>query len=329
MRLFGNSHVKKTNDGGLGLMLEQRKFSVISQVIMQDPVMAQELLGGEGILFTFLKHHAPADLMAIVVGVVREDALVERDAKGRTPLHVAILSNCGKEIISALLVKKAAKSKDLNGRVPLHYAVSNKVSSDIIKSLLRAAPAALHEEDETGSTPLELATKLDTKLADLLQDFSISMSSSIRKSGSRNSLRDESERSARRSTTSSDHLRRRSDKFELDSGHFTVSSSSSSKDLSKKDRSKEFSKSSIASRDYAKPVVRSTSHESLDKKLLHKSSRAKASKSDVPSLIDPASKPVSFDDSLSTIGTGWEKPALPMTGNEWVERLAQRATISS
>ena len=318
MKFFGSgtTSAKKTNDGGLSQMLEQRKFSVISQVILQDPGVAQELLSQEGVLFTFLKHEAPGDLMSIVTSVVDEKAFMERDAKGRTPLHVAAQNGCSREIISALTIKKAAKAKDKNGRVPLHYAVSNKLGNDIIKSLLRVAPAAVNEEDETGSTPLELAGKMDSKLVDLLQDASSTMSSStMKKSGSRNTLRDESERS-RRSHTGSGHRR---DKFDGDSENFS-SSSFSSRDFK---GSKEFSKASSPSK-----VGRSASHESLDKRLLGlpKSNRSRSMKIDVPALIDPAgSKAVNFYDSLSTIGTGWEKPALPLTGVEYVERLAQRA----
>lgn len=317
MKFFGSgsNNVKKTNDGGLGQMLEQRKFSVISQVIVQDPGLAQELLSQEGILFTFLKAEAPADLMSLVTSVVADEAFTERDSKGRTPLHVAVRNGCCREIISSLTIKKAAKSKDKNGRVPLHYAVSGKLSNEIIKSLLRAAPAAVNEEDETGSTPLELAGKVDAKIVDLLQDASSSMSSSMKKSGSRNTLRDESERS-RRSHTGSCHRRDRSD---LDSENFS-SSSFSSRDLK---GSREMSKASSSK------VGRSTSYESLDKRLvgMPKASRSKSTKIDVPALIDPvAYKSANFDDSLSTIGTGWEKPALPLTGVEYVERLAQRAS---
>lgn len=317
MRLFGSGKTKKNNDGGLSLMLKQRKFEVISQVVLQDPNTAKDLLSQAKVLFKFLEHDVPAELLSIVATVVPNAAFIEQDEKGRTPLHIAVQNKCSKEVISSLAVRKAAKAKDHNGRVPLHYAVSGKLNRDIVKTLLKVAPSAINEEDETGATPLELADKADSKTMDLLKDTSSALSTSLRRSASRSTLRDDSERTTGRCDAVGD-LRRNSDLSGFDSA-----SSLSSRGKGKRG-SKDFNKSALSQEEFTK--ARSASHESLDKPHVPgKPCSSRSGSLDIPYLIESKAKASSLDDSLSTIGTVWEKPALPLTGVEFVELLAQRA----
>ena len=71
---------------------------------------------------------------------------LKRDAKGRTPLHVAAENmDCNEEAMQAVIDvnPKAAKEENPKKRMPLHLAMRKKASEPVIKALLKAHPKAV------------------------------------------------------------------------------------------------------------------------------------------------------------------------------------------
>ena len=86
------------------------------------------------------------------------EAFLEKDEKGRVPLHIAVSTDAGLHVVEALLQARpeAARVRCASNKLPLHYAMESKLSQrmPVVKALLAACPeAATH--DHTGELPYQ------------------------------------------------------------------------------------------------------------------------------------------------------------------------------
>ena len=117
----------------------------------------------QNILLTVLAQTPPLDIAEYFFYHCREEAFMERNDRGQTPLHVAATypSEDSCELVEALLdvFPEAATIQDEGGRTPLMLACSHGKEMDAraIKVLIRASHSSIIAEDEDGSSALEYA----------------------------------------------------------------------------------------------------------------------------------------------------------------------------
>lgn len=117
----------------------------------------------QGILLTVLAQTPPLDIAEYFFYHCREEAFMEQDDWGRTPLHVASTypSEDSCELVEALLDRfpEATTIQDEYGRTPLMLACSHGKEMDAraIRVLIRASQSTILAEDEDGCSALEYA----------------------------------------------------------------------------------------------------------------------------------------------------------------------------
>jgi ankyrin repeat protein len=88
-------------------------------------------------------------------------ALLEKDASGGTPLHVAVADEeTPFEIVRCLVdaCPEAMLAKDEEGQLPLHIALWIRTTPlELVRCLIDACPQALQVENEEGELPLHVA----------------------------------------------------------------------------------------------------------------------------------------------------------------------------
>ena len=117
----------------------------------------------QNILLTVLAQTPPLDIAEYFLYHCREEAFMERNDWGQTPLHVAATypteDSC--ELVEALLDRfpEAATIQDEYGRTPLMLACSHGKEMDAraIRVLIRASHSTIIAEDEDGCSALEYA----------------------------------------------------------------------------------------------------------------------------------------------------------------------------
>ena len=117
----------------------------------------------QNILLTVLAQTPPLDIAEYFFYHCREEAFMERNDWGQTPLHVAATypteDSC--ELVEALLDRfpEAATIQDEYGRTPLMLACSHGKEMDAraIRVLIRASHSTIIAEDEDGCSALEYA----------------------------------------------------------------------------------------------------------------------------------------------------------------------------
>lgn len=112
------------------------------------------------------------DIMSVLIDCW-EGSLLELDANGDLPLHVAIsrAMNRGREIVMNLLDRcpPTVKMACADRKLPLHVAVSkDRPSLPIVQLLLERWPGSLQVRDAAGNLPLFLAAQNGTARLDLI-----------------------------------------------------------------------------------------------------------------------------------------------------------------
>jgi len=118
---------------------------------------------------------APLHIIKRIVNT-NEDQVSQLDNAYQLPLHIAVEHDAPFDVIEFLLKKKlsAASQVDVRGNTPLHSALLgyrkkkrnydgnfdeyNHYLCNVVKLLRRVAPAMLHEKNQRGMTPLEIAS---------------------------------------------------------------------------------------------------------------------------------------------------------------------------
>jgi len=174
-------------------LVQERKFDSIC-AILSDPATPSEWLAASSLCCSsaatplhLLCQHQPTVAVVQKTLAILWTCDLQVDAKGRTPLHVAVMHGLPAAVVRTLLgdeFSTAAGVQDLRQRYPLHYAVlscepqqqrsgnsSSKKSASkkqqaaaaadnrvlTVQLLLEAYPHAVHEPDAQGRTPLDLA----------------------------------------------------------------------------------------------------------------------------------------------------------------------------
>jgi hypothetical protein len=152
------------------------------------------------ILHLLLRYQPPQELVALTVHLMvtkNSDELVPEDtrnARGETPLHVAVQHNCHASVVELLIKGMAgtlpAVTKDEKLRYPLHWACANPTGNNskfnkqhvagpsdmlnmhkIITILTKIEPMSVSVKDINDQTPLEIALdhNADGKILDALE----------------------------------------------------------------------------------------------------------------------------------------------------------------
>lgn len=85
-----------------------------------------------------------------------------KDSSGSTPLHYAVESRRGREIVQDLLSRGAdIQAQDNMGRTPLHRAAmrDNRAALERLRAIVGTQDDGLQTRDRQGMTPLQLATR--------------------------------------------------------------------------------------------------------------------------------------------------------------------------
>ena len=94
--------------------------------------------------------------------------LALRGARGRLPLHWAVMKQASAEVVTALLDAhpEGAKVKDHpEGRLPLHWAAEKKASAAVVTALLDAHRDGAKVRDRLDRLPLHLAFRTNAEAA--------------------------------------------------------------------------------------------------------------------------------------------------------------------
>lgn len=165
---------------------------------------------------------APLYMIKRIVNIC-EDQVSEMDSAYQLPLHIAVEYGAPFEVIEFLLKKKisAASQADVRENTPLHSALLgyrkkkrnwegnfdeyNHYLYNVVKLLRRVAPSTLHEKNQRGMTPFEIAS-IEGAADDIL--FLLDTTVTKRRSSSINrSLRSSFSEKSRRSSLSKISLR--------------------------------------------------------------------------------------------------------------------------
>jgi hypothetical protein len=152
--------------------------------LSKDGASGMQTFKGETILHLIMLYQPPVEVVCILIQRMmqkRPDTVPEAatDLLSRTPLHIAVMNDCEVAVIERLLSGTVtlvpAVAKDSQQRLPLHWACIRPKSKDywwqscaarlrdsentirVIETLLDAYPHAVHVQDQTGMTPLDLA----------------------------------------------------------------------------------------------------------------------------------------------------------------------------
>jgi hypothetical protein len=120
-----------------------------------DHVRLREYATGRENLLLRVAAHTDGALDATATLLDRGAAVSSRDARGRTPLHVAAAANAADTVLLLLQRGASANAVDSDGRTPLHCAAA--ASAAAAAHWLVGAGAPLETRDSGGATPLLLA----------------------------------------------------------------------------------------------------------------------------------------------------------------------------
>ena len=120
-----------------------------------DHVRLREYGTGRESLLLRVSAHTDGALDATATLLDRGAAVSGRDARGRTPLHVAAAANAADTVLLLLQRGASANVVDSAGRTPLHCAAA--ASAAAAAHWLVGAGAPLETRDSGGATPLLLA----------------------------------------------------------------------------------------------------------------------------------------------------------------------------
>lgn len=124
----------------------------------------------DGTLSYLREQHPQTDLAPALLA--RGAAINSVNKQGKTPLHLAVLSNDTPRVQSLLAAHADPNSCDQEGHTALHLAILNRSDPFLVKSLLRAG-ADPNYGDLEGNTALHLVVlKGHVEVAKILLDFS-------------------------------------------------------------------------------------------------------------------------------------------------------------
>eukprot|EP00568_Trieres_chinensis_P017744 CAMPEP_0183329616 /NCGR_PEP_ID=MMETSP0160_2-20130417/84884_1 /TAXON_ID=2839 ORGANISM="Odontella Sinensis, Strain Grunow 1884" /NCGR_SAMPLE_ID=MMETSP0160_2 /ASSEMBLY_ACC=CAM_ASM_000250 /LENGTH=450 /DNA_ID=CAMNT_0025497807 /DNA_START=41 /DNA_END=1390 /DNA_ORIENTATION=- len=105
---------------------------------------------------------APSYLVERVVSSWPKAAEIQDTKRGNTPLHLQCMNSQRSSYEVSCLIKncpKAASMLNKEGRSPLHVACVSNAMSPVLKQLVEADPSMLLQKDNSGATPLMLTWK--------------------------------------------------------------------------------------------------------------------------------------------------------------------------
>ena len=186
-----HEHSKHEMHNELLKYIQQRKFDLVLKFLLADQdygrVAIRSFSSSEAgnILHLLLRYQPPQELVALTIHLMvtkNSDELVPEDtrnARGETPLHVAVQHNCDSQIVELLIRGMAgtlpAVTKDEQLRYPLHWACANPTGvnptakqhmpcpSDTLNMaksitiLSKIEPMSVNVKDNNGQTPIEIA----------------------------------------------------------------------------------------------------------------------------------------------------------------------------
>lgn len=146
---------------------KQSSFGIVEYLLeIYEDGSKRPVEHGRTCLHLAVLSHCSSFIVAMLLNVWPEGALVKTNILEQTPLHYSVRYGCTIDTVRMLTDanRELLKEQDGTGRLPLHVALRNRCSQDVINWILKKDPTATTHSDKCGYYPAAVAVLAGSRL---------------------------------------------------------------------------------------------------------------------------------------------------------------------